>query len=169
MNRGMWSVSSALVLGLAACQGPGPAGPMPAEDSADPWAGTSWAALFEEVKELGNRGVLVVVDETRSFAVAPPAGPALWVHAEPTCGVSDAPGPGEVGSYLKCLEDRVLGDPTRMMSDELRALFGGRGDRPDYVITREPDDSMWYVWTIPKWWCANGWWEAEKNGTIVQK
>ena len=143
---------------------------MAGDDNVDPWAATSWAALFQEAKDLGGRAVLVVTEGDQGFAVRPSARPVEWVLTKPTCSVSSGgPGVVEARSYLKCLDDRVLGDPRRMKYDELGERVWSRSETHNFLLTWEPDDSKWHVWTIPRWTCGNARWEARASGAIVPK
>lgn len=158
----------ALLLVCAACQGPGPANPIADDVRADPWESTAWTTWFQQVKDMGGRANLDVVADQR-FSIRPSAAPELWVFTEPTCSVSDRPAAAEARRFLNCLDDRVLGDPIRVRYDEFGEPVLQRWEWHTYIITWEPDDGMWHVWTVPGWGCGTADWEAREAGRIRPK
>jgi len=152
-----------MLLVSTTCQEPGPADPTPDDRNIDPWAGTAWAALLEEVRELGGRATIAPFQDAGGFQVLPLDWPTVAVLTGPACTVPGDPSAGEARSFVNCMN--ALARETDGANPAMNRRYA-YWVRPNRLVTWEEDDGVWRVWHRLTFDCGEGFEGAQRDGVV---
>ena len=161
MRTRMWSVPLALLVVSTTCQEPDPADPTAGVGNFDPWAGTAWAALLEEVRELGGRATIAPLKDDGGFQVLPADPRPAAVLTDPACSVPGDPSAGEARAFASCMNALARRTDAPNPAMNRRYAFWIRRNS---LLTWEEDEGVWRAWYRLTFDCGEGFGEAERDG-----
>lgn len=159
-------VPLAMLLASTTCEDPSPADPMVGHEDIDPWAGTAWAALFQEARELGGRVTIVPSEDDGEFQVLPVDPHPAAVLTDPACSVPGDPSAGEARTFWNCVQ--ALARVSNASNPAMERRYAFR-IRPNRLLAWEEDDGVWRVWQRLTFECGEGFQEAERDGVVRRR
>ena len=153
----------AMLLASTACQDPAAVDPAVEheEEEVDPWAGTGWAGLLQEVSELGGRAMIAPLKDGGGFQVLLADPRPTAVLTDPACSVPGDPGAGEARDFRNCMQALARASDAQSPDMDRHYAFWVR---PNRLLTWEEDEGVWRVWYRLMFDCGEGFYEAERDG-----